>query len=123
MKVWLIKEIPEPSDGATYWSNADGFTDIDSADTYSKEDTNSTSPLLIGGVWVERNRQWSVQKKDAIESILIEMWASIGMCIPDNFEDIVQDCYEDVCSCADPENWHSGDVAIAFRRWLEEQSK
>jgi hypothetical protein len=47
------------------------------------------------------------------------MWASLGMDIPSNYENIVQDCYEDVCTVADPENWHSGDVAIAFRRWIE----
>jgi hypothetical protein len=68
-------------------------------------------------------KQWSVEKKDAIEKMLINMWASIGMDIPSNYEDIVQSCYEDVCETADPENWHSGDVAIAFRRWVETQSK
>lgn len=51
------------------------------------------------------------------------MWASLGMDIPSNYEDIVQYCYEDVCETADPENWHSGDVAIAFRRWIEDQHK
>lgn len=67
-------------------------------------------------------KQWSVEKKDAIETMLINMWASLGMDIPNNYEDIVQYCYEDVCETADPLNWHSGDVAIAFRRWIEEQS-
>ena len=66
---------------------------------------------------------WTVEKKDCIESILIDMWASIGMDIPDNYEDIVQDCYEDVCETADPIDWSNGDVAIAFRRWIENQSK
>lgn len=67
-------------------------------------------------------KQWSVEKKDAIEKMLIDMWASLGMDIPSNYEDIVQYCYEDVCETADPENWHSGDVAIAFRRWIEDQN-
>lgn len=62
-----------------------------------------------------------VSKKDLIERMLIEMWRSIGMDIPDNHENIVQDCYEDVCETADPVEWHSGDVAIAFRRWIEAQ--
>ena len=65
---------------------------------------------------------WTVEKKDEIESVLIGMWASIGMAIPDNYEDIVQDCYEDVCQTADPINWSNGDVAIAFRRWIESKS-
>jgi hypothetical protein len=67
-------------------------------------------------------KNWTVEKKDAIETMLIDLWASIGMGIPDNFDVIVQDCYEDVCECADPVNWHSGDVAIAFRRWIEAQT-
>ena len=64
---------------------------------------------------------WTVEKKDNIESILIDKWALIGMDVPANFEDIVQFCYEDVCETADPENWSFGDVAIAFRRWIEAQ--
>jgi hypothetical protein len=68
-----------------------------------------------------KTKQWSVEKKDQVEKMLISMWASLGMDIPSNFEDIVQDCYEDVCETADPENWHRGDVAIAFRRWIEKQ--
>lgn len=62
---------------------------------------------------------WTVEKKDEIERILIDMWASLGMDTPSNYEDIVQDCYEDVCETADPIEWHDGDVAIAFRRWVE----
>ena len=61
------------------------------------------------------------KKKDEIERNLINKWASIGMDIPENYEDIVQDCYEDVCDTADPVNWNDGDVAIAFRRWIEKQ--
>jgi len=67
-------------------------------------------------------KNWTVEKKDEIENTLIRMWASLGMDIPENFEDIVQYCYEDVCETADPMNWHSGDVAIAFRRWIESQA-
>ena len=66
-------------------------------------------------------KNWTVEKKDKIERILINMWAAIGMDIPNNFEDIVQECYEDVCETADPVDWHSGDVRIAFRRWIEKQ--
>ena len=67
-------------------------------------------------------KNWTVEKKDAIESMLINLWASVGMDIPSNYEVIVQDCYEDVCETADPHAWHSGDVAIAFRRWIEAQT-
>jgi hypothetical protein len=68
-------------------------------------------------------KNWTVEKKDEIERILINMWAKIGMDIPTNFEDIVQDCYEDVCETADEKNWNDSDVVIAFRRWIEKQTK
>lgn len=61
----------------------------------------------------------ATKKKDTIETMLVDIWTSIGMDIPNNFEDIVQYCYEDVCDTADAENWYSGDVVIAFRRWIE----
>lgn len=67
-------------------------------------------------------KNWSVEKKDEIEKILINLWKSIGMDIPSNYEDIVQYCYEDVCETACPLNWHDGDVVIAFRRWIESQN-
>lgn len=63
----------------------------------------------------------ATEKKDEIEKMLINIWSSIGMDIPNNFEEIVQFCYEDICDTADNENWHSGDVVIAFRRWIEEK--
>jgi hypothetical protein len=65
---------------------------------------------------------WTVEKKREIERILIDMWTKIGMDRPENFEDIAQDCYEDVCETADPIDWSDGDVSIAFRRWIEKQS-
>lgn len=61
--------------------------------------------------------------KDMVEYYLIQLFSAMGMDIPENYEDIVQDCYEDVMACADPEKWHSGDVTIAFRRWIEKQSE
>ena len=64
-------------------------------------------------------KNWTVEKKDEIERILINIWASISMDIPENYEDIIQFCYEDVCETADPENWNDGDVITAFKRWIE----
>jgi hypothetical protein len=63
------------------------------------------------------------QKKDEVERILIDKWKQIGMDIPTNYEDIVQDCFEDVHETADPIDWGDGDVTIAFRRWIEKQVK
>lgn len=65
---------------------------------------------------------WTVEKKDEIERILISLWATIGMDIPTNYENIVQDVYEDVCETADTQNWNNSDVVIGFRRWIEKQN-
>lgn len=67
-------------------------------------------------------KNWTVEKKDEIETILIEKWASMDMTIPDNYEDIVQICYEDICENAGAIHWNEGDVMGAFRRWIESQS-
>ena len=68
-------------------------------------------------------KNWTVEKKDEIEKIFITLITLIGMDIPNNYEDIVQFIYEDVCETADEENWHSGDVSIGFRRWIEAQNE
>ncbi len=62
-------------------------------------------------------------KKRAIENILIDFFRRNDMDLPDNFHDIVDFCYNDVCETADPEYWHDGDVMIAFRRWIESKNK
>ena len=62
---------------------------------------------------------WTVEKKDLIEKIFISEISKLGMDVPSNFEDIVQFIYEDVCEVADEKEWHSGDVIIGFRRWIE----
>lgn len=62
---------------------------------------------------------WTVEKKDLIESLFFQLLTKIGMDIPDNYEDIVQYIYEDVCETADEVNWSNADVVIGFRRWIE----
>jgi hypothetical protein len=64
-------------------------------------------------------QNWSVEKKDEIERRFINIITRIGMDIPNNFEEIVQDIYEDVCQTADVDNWNDDDVVIGFRRWIE----
>ena len=63
----------------------------------------------------------NTKKKDEIESLLIDIFDRINIDVPSNIEDITQFVFEDVCDTADPVNWHSGDVAIGFRRWIESQ--
>jgi hypothetical protein len=50
---------------------------------------------------------------------LLEFYHTIGMDQPDNHDDILDFCVDDVVYAADPIDWHSGDVVIAFRRWIE----
>ena len=53
-------------------------------------------------------------------SNLLQTVCSIAGCdIPDNADDIVTFIVQDVEETADPIEWHSGDVGIAFRRWME----
>ena len=51
--------------------------------------------------------------------MLIDLFDRIGIDTPSNFDDILEFVYNDVDETADPTEWHSGDVAIAFRRWIE----
>lgn len=62
---------------------------------------------------------FSLKKKDEIETRFINIITKIGMDIPNNFEEIVQYIYEDVCETADADNWNDDDIVIAFRRWIE----
>ena len=57
--------------------------------------------------------------KKEVEHVVDGIWQSIGIDRPINHNHIVEFCYNDVKESADPENWHSGDVAISFRRWME----
>jgi hypothetical protein len=62
------------------------------------------------------------EKKKEIEYLLIQKFSQIGMDRPSNFQAILDYVCDDVNETADVENWHDGDVAIAFRRWIEEQA-
>ena len=59
------------------------------------------------------------EKRLSVQVTLLEMFRNMGMNIPINIETITDFVFEDVCETADPTEWHSGDVAIAFRRWVE----
>jgi hypothetical protein len=56
--------------------------------------------------------------KEFIEKTLLMQFANLGMDRPTNMNDIVQFCYDDIKVSA-AENWHSGDIIIALRRWIE----
>ena len=61
------------------------------------------------------------EKKEEITSMLIDIFDRINIDTPNNFDEILEFVYNDVCETADPVNWHDGDVAIAFRRWIEHE--
>jgi len=83
---------------------------------------NELQPEVVD--WVEEFKNFlQASKKDEIENILISMWAKLGMDSPNNYEDIVQYCFEDVCDTADEHNWSDGDVVTAFRRWVEGENR
>ena len=60
-----------------------------------------------------------MSKQEEITSMLIDIFDRINIDTPSNFDDILDFVVEDVDAAADKENWHDGDVAIAFRRWIE----
>jgi len=51
--------------------------------------------------------------------MLIDIFGRINIDTPSNFDEILEFVVDDVNDTADKENWHDGDVAIAFRRWIE----
>lgn len=62
----------------------------------------------------------TAHKKD-IEKEVFKLITNIGMDIPSNVDDIVEFICEDVSESAD-DNWHDGDIVIAFRRWIESKT-
>ncbi len=61
-------------------------------------------------------------KRKAIEIMLLQIFSRIGIDKPNNLDEILDFCLDDVNDTADPVDWHDGDVAIAFRRWIEAQA-
>jgi hypothetical protein len=49
-RYWRIRETGDPSGEPLYWSNADGWTAEDAADTFTDAD-RATLRLPLGGTW------------------------------------------------------------------------
>jgi hypothetical protein len=60
--------------------------------------------------------------RQEIEHFVQDIILRIGIDRPSNMDVIVDFCMQDVIDTADKDNWHSGDVLIAFRRFLESKS-
>lgn len=61
-------------------------------------------------------------KQSEIASMIIDIFDRINIDMPSNFDDILEFIYNDICETADEKDWHDGDVAIAFRRWIESKN-
>lgn len=59
------------------------------------------------------------KKRLNIENILMKLWAEMFLSIPKNYDEIIEYVYNDVCECADINDWNSNDILIGFRRWIE----
>jgi hypothetical protein len=57
--------------------------------------------------------------RQEITEMIIDIFDRINIDIPSNFDEILEFVVNDVEETADKKNWHDGDVAIAFRRWIE----
>jgi len=64
-----------------------------------------------------------MDKRQEIVSMVIDIFDRVNIDMPSNFDEIAEFIYDDVNETADPTDWHNGDVAIAFRRWIESNQK
>lgn len=62
-------------------------------------------------------------RKEVETQLLGEIYPAIGIDKPSNHDDIVEFIFHDVEVTADPVDWHSGDIAIGFRRFIESVSE
>ena len=103
------------------WADALILFEEFEASPYNNEDKGMYDCISNFCQEYEQNR--NTKKKDEVERILINMWARLPIDTPNNYEDIVQYCFEDVCDTAEKDNWNDGDVMTAFRRWIEGENR
>lgn len=63
------------------------------------------------------------KKTKIIASMLFDIFQRIQIDRPDNFDEILNFVVDDVDETADRFHWHDGDVAIAFRRYIESKDR
>lgn len=88
-----------------------------------ERETLMTVCYADGKPFVQYECETEDEAKCQIEDELLKIWKLIGIEIPENMDDIIDYVYDDIMEASDPEYWHSGDVAIALRRYLESKSK
>jgi len=62
-------------------------------------------------------------RKEIESQLLGDIYPAIGIDKPSNHDDIVEFIFHDVDVTADPVDWHSGDISIGFRRFIESVSE
>ena len=62
-------------------------------------------------------------RKEVETQLLGEIYPAIGIDKPSNHDDIVEFIVNDVEVTADQVDWHSGDISIGFRRFIESVSE
>lgn len=82
-------------------------------------DANELNLTIYGKAIMGFIKSINVEKKNAIEEILINKWTEMGIRIPDNHKAIVQYVYEYVTDNAHPTKWNDKDVNLGFGFWIE----
>jgi len=112
--IWGIEEmLAEVNQNTDSLGDYKKYTEDDWFDGWVEGDTYEL--MAVNGKF----KFGTVACKDGVEYMLEVIYRNIGIDQPENHEDITQFCYEDVMETAEDLNWHSGDVVIAFRRFLE----
>ena len=62
-------------------------------------------------------------RKEVETQLLGDIYPAVGIDKPSNHDDIVEFIVNDVEVTADPVDWHSGDISIGFRRFIESVSE
>lgn len=60
--------------------------------------------------------------REEVELYLTNLWMLIGIDRPVNHDTILEFIHDDVEETADPYDYHSGDMDISFRRFLENEN-
>lgn len=66
---------------------------------------------------------WDDDMREDVDAQLFQIYNEIGIDKPENHDKIVDFIAIDVQGAADHDEWHSGDVATAFRRFLESKTE
>lgn len=74
--------------------------------------------------WIIEEPNYMRNLRKEIETQLLgDIYPAIGIDKPSNHDDIVEFIVNDVEVTADPVEWHSGDISIGFRRFIESISE